>query len=235
MLELFSQYSGLKINTHKSLLVPLGSGTKETPSPSCPYKWLDQNSHERFLGVNITLDQKEDSNWEPLITKLFKSIEIWKNKNLTLFGRITAARTYIASKAWFVCNFKPPPPRMLNRIQAGLWCFIQTNNLLPIDSNRHYSPWASTTLSSPLTQGGLTAIDFSLQTKAIHAKWIFSTLSHPTEGWTILPLEFLTATPPKSHIFISHPMAATLITSPRWHVPISLKLAANHISGSPSA
>jgi hypothetical protein len=50
----------------------------------------------------------------------------------------------------------------------------------------------------------------------MHAKWIWLVLTQPTAVWTILPQEFLTFFPLKDHIYTSHPLAASLITSTRW-------------------
>jgi hypothetical protein len=74
LLTSFFHYSGLKINTHKSIVIPLGNAVTDSPPSTSPYKWLDNNSHERFLGVNILLDPQEDHTTGSLFFKSYLKI-----------------------------------------------------------------------------------------------------------------------------------------------------------------
>ena len=59
-------------------------------------------------------------------------------------------------------------------------------------------------------------MDFSIQTQAIHSKWIWMLLLPEKESEKIMPMAVLSNTFLHHHIFTSHPIVASLILSPRW-------------------
>jgi hypothetical protein len=121
---------------------------------------------------------------------LTKSIQHWSAQNLTVFGRVNAARSYLGGQAWFLANMVPPISASLKRFTALLWAFVQNNSILG-DSNHHYSPWSRQTLIQKRSAGGLTAQDFEFHLSALHAKWIFKLLdTRHVASWKSLPFHF---------------------------------------------
>jgi hypothetical protein len=80
--------------------------------------------------------------WDLMIPKMAKSIQHWTFQNLSVFGRIHAARSYVGSKSWYLATMIPPERKCLTRLTSMLWGFLQTNKNLDISSvsNRYYSP-----------------------------------------------------------------------------------------------
>jgi hypothetical protein len=175
--EKFSYVSGMKLNVGKCTVIPLGTLLNAQKPASCPYKWLtDGDDLERLLGVPIGIKFENEAVWKSLLLKLQDSINHWAAQNLTVYGRVHAARSYIGGKAWFLATMVPPDGKGLKRFSTMLWAFIQNNGKLQTDSNRHYSAWSGSTLIKPFIEGGLNAQDPELQMKATHSKWIFKLL-----------------------------------------------------------
>lgn len=80
-----------------------------------------------MLGVQLSLEYDESLTSEILLSKVHKSILQWILKKLTLLQRVTAAKSYIASKTWYAFPSIPPQARVLARLSAILWSFVQNN------------------------------------------------------------------------------------------------------------
>lgn len=209
LLEIFQTYeevSGLKLNDTKSSVLPLGNsdGMNKPSFLSC--KWLMSGDHEPLLGIQVGSLYDDDQSWNEMIQKFYKSIKQWIPKYLSVFGRVCAAKSYIASKSWYLASVIPPKSRMVSRLNAVLWNYIHNNTCLEEDSptNRYFARWSAQTLRQPLHDGGLNAQQYDFQLSAIHSKWIFSLLNPTkTASWTDLPLDNLLKLGLDRSIFIS--------------------------------
>jgi hypothetical protein len=170
-----SSCSGMKLNLSKSWVVPLGTTIIDVPPIHSRFKWLTPGDPERLLGVPVTLTFDPDSTWDVIVSKMADSIKHWTSQNLSIFGRVHAARTCVGSKSWYPATMIPPKSKCLKRLTAMLWSFLQTNsNKDPGSSaNRYYSPWSKNLLIQPLQDGGLNAQDYEAQLTSTLAKWIF--------------------------------------------------------------
>jgi hypothetical protein len=102
----------------------------------------------------------------------------------------------------------PPDGKGLKRFSTMLWAFIQNNEKLQTNSNRHYSAWSRSTLFKPFIEGGLNAQDPELQMKATHSKWIFKLLDpRHIASWKSLPFHFFQTVIPGfgESIFLADP------------------------------
>jgi hypothetical protein len=50
----------------------------------------------------------------------YKSIKQWVPKDLSVFGRISAPKNYIASKSWYLASVMPPKPKVVSKLTALL-------------------------------------------------------------------------------------------------------------------
>jgi hypothetical protein len=165
----------MKFNLSKSWVVPLGISITDVPPNHSRFKRLTPSDHERLLGVPVTLTFDPGSAWDVIASKMADSIKHWTSQNLSIFGRVHAARIYVGSKSWYLATMIPPKSKCLEKLTAMLWSFLQTNsNKEPgSSSNRYYLPWSKNLLIQPLQDGGLNAQDYEAQLTATLAKWIF--------------------------------------------------------------
>jgi hypothetical protein len=80
----------------------------------------------------------------------------------------------MASKFWYLASVIPPKPKVISKLKAVLWNFVQNNKCFEEDAttNRYHSRWSSNTLRHTLLNGGLNAQQFDFQLAALHSKWI---------------------------------------------------------------
>jgi hypothetical protein len=213
----FSYVSGMKLNVGKCTVIPMGTLLSAQKPPSCPYKWLtDGDDLERLLGVPAGIKFENEVVWKSLLFKLQDSIKHWAAQNLTVYGPVHAARSYIGEKAWFLATMIPPDGKGLKRFSTMLWAFIQNNGKLQADSNRHYSTWSRSTLIKPFIEGGLNAQEPELQMKATHSKWIFKLLDpRHIASWKSLPFHFFQTAIPgfDESIFLADPSIVESLSS----------------------
>ena len=83
----FGEISGLRLNLEKTKAMWLGkwSGNKSKP---LPLKWV--SSPTRILGIYFSYDEKgnNEMNFNLKIDKLQTNLDIWKSRDLTLFGKV---------------------------------------------------------------------------------------------------------------------------------------------------
>jgi hypothetical protein len=97
--NIYSKYSGMKLNLSKSTVVPLGAALEHDPPDNFPFKYLPADKEETLLGVPVSRTHDPNSAWGLMISKLAESIKHWSAQRLSIFGRIHAARGYIGSKS----------------------------------------------------------------------------------------------------------------------------------------
>lgn len=201
-------------------MIPLGSSIGAQPPPNLPCKWLAPGDYEAILGVQVGSLYSDDAAWNEMIKKFYRSIRTWIPKYLTIFGRICAVKSYIASKSWYLASVIPPNAKVVSKVNSFLWNFVQNNKCLEEEAptNRYFSKWSSQTLRQPLQDGGLNALQYSYNLSALHSKWIFCLLDpSTTSSWKVLPHENLLNLGLNRSIFISHKSVLTLKSIPlRW-------------------
>ena len=83
----FGEISGLRLNLEKTKAMWLGkwSGNKSKP---LRLKWV--SSPTRILGIYFSYDEKgnNEMNFNLKIDKLQTNLDIWKSRDLTLFGKV---------------------------------------------------------------------------------------------------------------------------------------------------
>jgi hypothetical protein len=100
--NIYSKYSGMKLNLSKSTVIPLGAALEHDPPHNFPFKYLPANEDGTLLEVPVSRIHDPNSAWDLMISKLAESIKHWSAQRLSIFGRIHAARSYIGSKSWYL-------------------------------------------------------------------------------------------------------------------------------------
>jgi Reverse transcriptase (RNA-dependent DNA polymerase) len=106
-LLIFENISGLKINLSKSELVPLNldpaQGQYLTSLLNCSLGKLPI----KYLGVNLHWKKPSKSDWQLLIDKIHKKLSQWKDKHLSLGGRLVLLNSVLSSiPLYYISLFK---------------------------------------------------------------------------------------------------------------------------------
>ena len=99
ILEMFWKISGLKVNKDKTSIFKLNNCWNEKESPT-----LGKIVKEvKILGIYFSRDVqiKEEMNYKEILSKIKKLLGWWKQRDLTMMGRIHLLKTYALSKLIF--------------------------------------------------------------------------------------------------------------------------------------
>ena len=176
--EKFQKISGLKVNFDKTELFPAGT-IKESNLPLYSYRNIAWSPHGvKILGIHISHNKKHmiDQNYNPILTKLENITNIWKRRNLTLYGKVAIIKAHLQSQLVYQLSVLPsPPPSFLKRVQKTLFKYLWNNK--PDKIKR-------TVIHNIREDGGLAMPNIELQNAAIKITWIQRLLNNPECGWT---------------------------------------------------
>jgi hypothetical protein len=111
--------SGLKCNTEKTVLMPLGPRVTVSEQIRDLGFCLEEKIH--ILGMDIDRDLEHlDENFERTLLNLKKCVQYWSRYNLTLTGRINVIKSLLFSQILYLGNFIMPSADRLKKIQTVL-------------------------------------------------------------------------------------------------------------------
>ena len=120
--EEFDKISGLKMNKGKTYFVWMG---KENENPVIPLfgKLVQQ---VKILGIYFTLDWKikEEMNYKEILSKIKRLLGWWKQRDLTLTGKVHLMKTYALSKLNFVSSLISVPNWVMAEIEKVTFEFL---------------------------------------------------------------------------------------------------------------
>ena len=165
MLRYFEQISGMKVNYDKSTIYRLGSAKKSISRDYAMGKirWSDKAN---VLGVTVTTSEKlMDENFNPLIEKSEKILNLWMWRNLSLIGKVVIINTLVASL--YVHKLAALPflqPDHIKRYQKVILNFLWDGKRSKININ---------ILQGHKFDGGLGLVDIGAKDRALKLQWIF--------------------------------------------------------------
>ena len=115
-LEEFGKISGLNLNKEKTKAIWLGTWANKREKP-LGLKWVNC---ARFLGIYLSYDKKGNDfqNFDLKVQKLQTNQEIWRARDLTLFGRVLIIKSLGLSQLFFrhpTLTFPIISPQLLKR------------------------------------------------------------------------------------------------------------------------
>ena len=165
VLELFSNFSSLKLNKKKSEAGWMGKQILDISNQFKDIKWI--NFHQtgiKILGVYISYNNKfsYDNNFKRIITNFQTTLSIWKSRYLTLFGKIQILRSLAIPKLLYVCRFFPVHMDFIHLVENLTKDFVWNGKKPKIKHN---------TLIGDYSSGGLKFPDFQSTLKANQIRW----------------------------------------------------------------
>ena len=132
-------------------------------SPSSPLKWTE-NALE-ILGLEFGTQTVIESSWIKRVEKLTNRLEAWKQRSLSLKGKILIVNTIALSGLVFVGTIYHLPPAIEKQVNRAIFQFIWAgkNELV-----------SRKTMFQPPDKGGQGVVDMHLKTNALHLKFLQS-------------------------------------------------------------
>ena len=168
VLSHFEICAGLKLNRGKSEAIMLGHAVK-SPSSVCGIKIVDKPI--KTLGVWISKDTASISNinFEERLSKLRALLNMWKQRQLSLKGKITIINSLALSQILYVASVLYVPQEVIKEVNQLIFSFLWPKKV-------HVK---RTTVIGPIEEGGLKMPDFEIKVRACKAMWIKRLLSNP--------------------------------------------------------
>ena len=162
-LDDFRKISGLKINLEKTLAMCVGSLSNTDPPETFNIKWTKGPIHT--LGVTISSDPEtiDELNFMPRLTSILQVLNIWKQRSLSLKGRVTILKALIIPKMLYVASNMPVTENVVEKMNHLISDFIWNSKRPKIKNN---------VIIQTIDKGGIKVPDFTSMVKASKIAWL---------------------------------------------------------------
>ena len=126
IIDEFGKVSGLKLNRHKSVIMPIGGFVRDNFSTS-DVKWLKEDEFIKITGVYFGSKleaSKIDLNWKTKIDDMIRTIKRWSQRNISLYGKVIICKTFLLSKINYIIQSLSLPSQVLDEIDRISFKFI---------------------------------------------------------------------------------------------------------------
>lgn len=173
----FGVLSGLQLNKKKTKALWIGASSKNKIEPlkfQCPKDPI------KFLGTYLSHDAaaNNNNNFYVKIRKMETKLNIWRSRDLTLFGRTMLAKSLGLSQLIYTASMLSVPETAIQQTQSKLFAFLWKNKRDKIKRQ---------VLFRPLSKGGLSFPCFRTVIKALRLSWISRLLNNTHDTWTAIP------------------------------------------------
>ena len=173
----FGVLSGLQLNKKKTKALWIGASSKNKIEPlkfQCPKEPI------KFLGTYLSHDTaaNNSNNFYIKIRKMETKLNIWRSRDLTLFGRTMLAKSLGLSQLIYAASMLSVPETVIQQTQSKLFAFLWMNKRDKIKRQ---------VLFRPLSKGGLSFPCFRTVIKALRLSWISRLLNNTHDTWTAIP------------------------------------------------
>jgi len=173
-IERFGEASGLRINLDKCELMLFGEWESEaTLAPEI--KRVDMIKFTGvYLGKAELQEQIDAQNFDPVITKLERTLLAWKTRQLSLVGRITIVKTLGLSQIQYLANSTVVPPGVVKKVTSLVASFFWGAGTDKISRVRAARKWEDGGMNMPEVRDVISAA-------AIH--WFRRAYVHSDSTW----------------------------------------------------
>ena len=178
----FEEFSSLKINLEKCEVCWIGSAKHSTEKP-LNFKWISLCTGSiKVLGNDISYNRNlaNKLNLSNLILSVNNIINLWKERNLTVAGKIQAFRSLVFSKLTFVSSMNSVPSPLIDDLQKNSqrWGGRKPNI-------KHSS------LIGEYKDGGSGHVDILSNFKSLKVSWIRRLFDNNFHLWKLFTEHFL--------------------------------------------
>lgn len=181
LLDLFKDCSGLKLNQSKSEAMWLGKNANRTDT-LFGVQWPQRPISALGISFSYNLKLCEQENFSQKICKIQKLFNIWSQRDLSLYGKITIAKTLGLSKLIFVSSCIHTPPHYIDITNRLITDFVWNNKKPKIKRD---------TLIGPKERGGLDLPEFETISKSLQSAWVQRMKNGVEDQWMLIPLFYL--------------------------------------------
>ena len=180
----FGTSSGLKLNTSKTKAIWLGPWRDMEDQPM-NLNWTKEPV--RTLGIFVSYDENanEKRNFTLKVQKLITNLDIWRSRNLSLFGRVLITKSLGIPHLIYSMSMLVTPSEIVSSATTSLFDFIWCKKPDKIKRQVMYQDYVD---------GGLRVPNMEVMAKSLKLAWISRFLSTDVllrkENWKAIPYHF---------------------------------------------
>lgn len=162
-ISVFEKGSGAKLNKAKTEALWLGAWKNRSDEP-LGLSWV---KYTKILGIFFGSVNVERDVWEPRLSKLDKCVSRWKNRSLSLIGKVLILNILGLSKLLFVSSILSPPRWVCDKVNRIIWPFLWGSRVETV---------ARKSLVCPEADGGLGLREFHTHGQASRLSILIKTI-----------------------------------------------------------
>ena len=181
IVENFGNMAGLKLNRRKTKAIWLGRWEKNKSNP-LQLKWL--HNPVKILGIYVSYDENgnKQMNFNLKLQKLQTNLDMWRARDLTLFGRVLIIKSLGLSQLVYSASNLTVPQEITPIIKTKLFNFLWKNKRDKIKRAGLYQDRG---------KGGICMTDVETMIKALTLAWIPRLLTPEIRNWKTIPDYYL--------------------------------------------
>ena len=177
VLNIFYELSGLKMNVDKTKVIKIGAlaGSQVHLCPEYNLGWEEGNF--TVLGIEFNVDLKSiiELNFRKKLEEIKRTLTVWKQRQLTLLGKITVLKTLIIPKLNHLFIALPnPEDNILKDFEKTFFKFLW---------NKSNDKVKRKVLMQPYNKGGLNMINLIPFINSLKISWIRRLITS-NSSWT---------------------------------------------------
>ena len=177
----FTDAAGLELNIRKTIGIDLTETDEQTD-----YDYLGilfTSKPVKCLGIYVGKNDRacQDLNWSKKIDSLEKTLDMWKKRELSIFGKILIIMTLAISKITFLLLNSIPPINISKKIKTLLFNFIWGKR---DRIKRHI-------LRQDIIHGGVNMVDIETYCLALSASWVPRIINSQQNNWSFYGKQYL--------------------------------------------
>ncbi len=181
VLKLYSQSSGLKINIEKTQAKYIGTLKNSDYYPH-GLSWIKEPLQTLGIVLTDTVESNYKMNFQSRIMTLKNVLNIWKQRGLSLKGKVTIVNNLALAPLIYVSSVINTPIRAIQEIDQLISDFIW-------DSGK--SKISKRTLTQSIEKGGLKLTDYATKVNALQLSWVKRLVDDSNANWKAFPKHYL--------------------------------------------
>ena len=170
IMDIFSDFSGLRLNRAMSTLVGFGLSTEELSGCSQILETPIGTLPIRYLGVPLVHRRLRIQDWQPVFEKVETRLGGWRARLLSCGGRLVLLKSVLAAIPIYYMSIFKMPAGVRRHLEKTMRSFFWRGSQL--EESRGAALVAWTTVCRPVSQGGLGIRHLQHTNMALLTKWV---------------------------------------------------------------
>lgn len=170
----YERTTGAKVNASKTEILLVGKWSRKQRENIAEGYGRYVKGTVRILGVSFGKNAKSE-NEEGMKKNIENEIEKWKDRNLSMSGKVSVLKTLVTSKLWHIAK--------VTRLRKRFMSWVNTKMLGLFWYPKKYHPISTQTLQREVGRGGQNFPDIENELRAYYVETIAIAERNPQKPW----------------------------------------------------